>query len=164
MSSITPSVDAETLDRSPAPGRADQAGNRTRWWVWFVVTGIALAYSVVEVISLGSRHTTGPELYGVLVAILAAGAGIANLALLRSGRPHAFVTIAVLVLWAVIALGGVAGTMAHIVGPSAEYGPVDLRPRPTAAPLAFTLLGLVGGAALLFGQRTRRQAMDNGKE
>ena len=45
-----------------------------------------------------------------------------------------------------------------VTGVAPEYGPVDPRPRPIAAPLVFTLLGLVGGAALFVGQRaaTRR--------
>jgi hypothetical protein len=147
-----------------APGR-DQAGSRSRRRISFVVTALVLAFSVVEVISLGVRHTTGPEVYGVLVAVLAAGAGIASLALLRADRPHALITVGVVVLWAVIALAGLAGVVAHLVGPGVGHGPVDLRPRPFAAPLVFTLIGLVGGAALYVGQRARnRQATDNGKE
>jgi hypothetical protein len=63
------------------------------------------------------------------------------------------VLVAVLVVWAVVALGGIAGTVAHVVGPPIGEGPVDARPRPIPAPLVFTLLGLVGGAALLLGQR-----------
>jgi hypothetical protein len=48
---------------------------------------------------------------------------------------------------------------------SGGHGPVDLRPRPIAAPLIFTLLGLAGGAALFFGQRARiRRGPERGKE
>jgi hypothetical protein len=48
-----------------------------------------------------------------------------------------------------------------MVGPVAGHGPVDLRPRPFGAPLIFTLLGLVGSAALWFGQRPRAAQADN---
>jgi hypothetical protein len=40
-----------------------------------------------------------------------------------------------------------------VIGPGAGHGPIDSRARPIAAPLVFTLLGLVGGAAAWFGQR-----------
>jgi hypothetical protein len=63
--------------------------------------------------------------------------------------------VAVLVLWAVVALGGLAGMIAHIVGPVPGHGPMDLRPRPIPAPLVFTLLGCVGALALSRGRRSR---------
>lgn len=118
-----------------------------------IMSVVVLGWSIKYVVSLGLAHTTGPELYGVLVAALATGAAVANLAILRSPRAQVLVTVAVLVLWAVIAVGGIAGTVAHVVGPVPGHGPVDLRPRPIAAPLVFTLLGVVGGAALFFGKR-----------
>ena len=37
--------------------------------------------------------------------------------------------------------------------PDPAHGPVDPRPRPAGAPLIFTLLGVVGGGALFYGQR-----------
>ena len=117
-----------------------------------------LVWSIKYTVTLALAHNTGPELYGVLVAALSAAAAAANLALLRSSRVQIAATAAVLVLWAVIALGGVGGTVAHIVGPVPGHGPVDLRPRPVAAPLIFTLLGCVGAAALSLGQRSRRPA------
>jgi hypothetical protein len=88
-----------------------------------------------------------------------------NIGLLRSPRVRVIATGAVLVLWAVVALGGIAGTIAHLVGPVPGHGPIDLRPRPIAAPLVFALLGSVGAAALFFGQRARmRGASTSGKE
>jgi hypothetical protein len=113
----------------------------------------ALGWSLKYLVSLGLTHTTGPELYGVLAAALAAGAAGSNLIVLRSPRPQVLLAAALLGLWALIALAGVGGTIAHIVGPVAGHGLVDLRPRPIVAPLIFTLLGLVGGAALLMGER-----------
>jgi hypothetical protein len=112
-----------------------------------------LGWSLKYLVSLGLTHTTGPELYGVLTAALAAAAAGSNLAVLRSPRPQVLLAAALLGLWALIALAGVGGTIAHIAGPVAGHGPVDLRPRPIVAPLIFTLLGLVGGAALLMGER-----------
>ncbi len=108
--------------------------------------------------TLALVHHTGPELYGVLTAALSTGAAAANLALLRSPRVRLIATAAVVLLWAIVALGGVAGTIAHVVGPVPGHGPMDLRPRPIAAPLVFTLLGTVGAAALGLGQRAKQRA------
>jgi 4-amino-4-deoxy-L-arabinose transferase-like glycosyltransferase len=121
--------------------------------VSLVVTLVVLAWSTTELISLAVKHTTGPELYGVLVATTAVITGAFSLVLLASARKRMLASAAVLVLWAVVAIGGLAGTVAHVVGPGTGHGPVDPRPRPIVAPLIFTALGLVGGAALFFGQR-----------
>jgi 4-amino-4-deoxy-L-arabinose transferase-like glycosyltransferase len=122
---------------------------------WLVLSIIVLAWSVSELGSLAVNHNTGPELYGVLTAALSVAAGVANVVLLRSPRKRIVMTAAVLVLWAVVAVGGFAGMIAHIVGPVPGHGPMDLRPRPIAAPLLFTLLGSVGALALFRGQRSR---------
>lgn len=114
-----------------------------------------LGWSVKYFVALAVTHHTGPEIYGVFVAALSAGAAAANLALLRSPRMQIVATAALLLVWAVIAVGGVGGTLAHIVGPVPGHGPVDLRPRPITAPLVFTLLGFVGALALVLGQRAR---------
>jgi hypothetical protein len=111
----------------------------------------------MEVASLSVRHTNGAELYGVLVAVLAVAAGAATVGLLIAPRPRIWATVAVLVVWTVIALGGLAGVAAHVIGPAAGHGPVDLRPRPVLAPLIFTTLALVGGGALFIGQRSNRR-------
>ncbi|HEX5588950.1 MAG TPA: hypothetical protein VFX65_01505 [Candidatus Limnocylindrales bacterium] len=116
---------------------------------------VVLGWSTKYFITLALGHSSGPELYGVLTAALSIGAAVANLALLRSPRLQVIATAAVLILWAVVALGGIAGTIAHVVGPVPGHGPIDLRPRPIAAPLAFTLLGSVGALALFLGQRAR---------
>jgi nitrate reductase NapE component len=140
-----------TSDRTDPHG-ADDAGTRARRNVIVFASLAVLAWAIVELASLLSRHTTGPELYGVLVAALAVAAGIINLAALTSPRARLWVIVAV-VLWAVVALGGLAGVVAHVVGPSAEYGPVDPRPRPSLAPLVFTAIGAVGGLVAILGRR-----------
>jgi len=118
-----------------------------------IMSIVVLGWSIKYLVSLSMAHTAGPELYGVLTAALAAGAAIANLALLRSRRMPVVATAAVLILWAVIAVGGIAGTIAHVVGPVPGHGLIDPRPRPVLAPLVFTLLALVGSAALVLGRR-----------
>jgi hypothetical protein len=123
-----------------------------------VMSVVVLGWSIKYTVTLAVVHTTGAELYGVLTAALAAAAAVTNLALLRSPRVRVIATGAVLVLWAVVALGGIAGTIAHLIGPVPGHGPIDLRPRPIAAPLVFTLLGFVGAAALTLGQRARLRA------
>jgi hypothetical protein len=114
-----------------------------------------LGWSIKYTVTLALAHHTGAELYGVLTAALSTGAAIANLALLRSSRVRVIATGAVVALWVVVAFGGLAGTIAHIVGPVPGHGPIDLRPRPIAAPLVFSLLGSVGAAALVLGKRAR---------
>ena len=119
-----------------------------------LVAGIAvLLWSVSELVNLMLVHTTGAELYGVLAAAIAVGvAGLSLALLLRPSRPT-WAVIVVLVLWAIVVVTGIAGTVAHVVGPVPGHGPVDPRPRPIAAPLVFSALGLVGGAALFIGRR-----------
>lgn len=144
-------------DPSAARIGATEGRDRIIDRVSLVVTLGVLIWSSSELINLVSRHTTGAELYGVLTAALATGAAVANVVVLRSPGTRAVVTIALIVLWAVIALAGVAGVLAHIVGPVADHGPIDPRPRPILAPLVFTLLGMLGGSALLFGWRAGRR-------
>jgi hypothetical protein len=120
-----------------------------------VLSVVVLGWSFSEFGNLAVNHNTGPELYGVLTAALAMSAGVANVAVLRSPGKRVVLTVAVLLLWAVVALGGFAGMIAHIVGPVPGHGPIDLRPRPIAAPLVFTLLGFLGALALCRGQRSR---------
>ena len=130
-----------------------------------VMSAVVLGWSIKYVVSLALVHNTGAELYGVLVAALSTGAAVANLALLRSPRTQVATTAAVLVLWAVVAVGGIGGTIAHAVGPVPGHGPVDLRPRPIAAPLVFTVLGSVGALALVLGQRAQiRRVPEPAKE
>jgi hypothetical protein len=119
----------------------------------FVTTALVLALSVAEFVNLSGRHMVGAESYGLLVAGIAVAAGIFSLGLVLSPQRRVIATAAVLVLWSIVALGGVAGTYYHIVGVAPGYGPVDPRPRPIAAPLVFTLLGVVGGTALFLAQR-----------
>lgn len=129
-----------------------------------IMSVVVLAWSVKYTISLGLTHTAGPEVYGVITAALAVLAAIANLVLLRSGRMQLLVVAGLLALWVLIAVAGLAGTIAHMVGPVAGHGPVDLRPRPIPAPLVFTLLGAVGGTALILARRAVARAIPNTDE
>lgn len=126
-----------------------------------LIAVVVLGWTIVELINLVSRHTAGPELYGVVVAALAVSAGVLSLVLLKSSDTRVWATSMVLVFWAGVAFGGVAGTAAHFIGPVAGHGPVDLRPRPITAPLVFTMLSLIGGAALFFGQRAASRSVRN---
>ena len=148
-----------TLTGESRTAASDPGLDRTRRWVSLVAALVVLAWSVAELVNLVQRHTIGAELYGVLVAALAVVAGIGTVALLALGRRRVVASVAVIVLWGVVALGGVAGTIAHVVGPAPGHGPVDTRPRPVPAPLVFTALGIIGGTTLLLGQRlgTRRR-------
>jgi 4-amino-4-deoxy-L-arabinose transferase-like glycosyltransferase len=165
MSTLSDAPHSSSDGRYTATSAAARGPGRALRWAPMIVTVVVLGWSALELINLAVKHTTGPEIYGVLTAALATGAGVASVALLRSTRPQLLVVAAVLVLWAVIAIAGVAGSVAHIVGPVAGHGQVDLRPRPIAAPLIFTVLGVVGGATLFVGQRIRtKPAGESGKE
>jgi hypothetical protein len=153
MSMYSGTTHAADDDRPVARGARDAAGDRLRRWLSLLLAVVVLVWSAAELVNLGLNHTTGPEIYGVLVATLAVVAGLVGGFLLWSGDRRAWLTVATLCLWTLVALGGIGGAIAHIVGPVAGHGPVDLRERPTVAPLIFTALGLVGGAAVVYGQR-----------
>ena len=101
---------------------------------WQVASAVVLGWSIAETLNLARVHTTGAEMYGVMTAAVATGAAIANLALLRSPQARLVLTAAVLLVWGIVALGGLAGTIAHIVGPVAGHGPVDLGRADRGAP------------------------------
>jgi len=153
MSTVTDTTRSRVGDPLDPAHPSHEGGQRTRRRVSIIAAIGVLAVSIMEFVNLLSRHTAGPELYGVIVAVLAVAAGVLNLVLLRTGQRRLLPTAAVMILWSLVALGGLAGTVAHIVGPVPGHGAIDLRPRPIPAPLVFTLLGIAGCAAMWFGQR-----------
>src|SRR5512143_1704872 len=87
-----------------------------------LVSVVVLGWSIDYTVTLALVHNAGPELYGVLVAALSTAAAVANLVLLRAPRVRLVVGAAVVVLWAVVAFGGIAGTIAHVIGPVPGHG------------------------------------------
>ena len=165
MSAVTQAGHGSTDDPSTNVSRSTRPRGRTRRRALMIVTVVVLGWSIVELANLTFTHTTGPELYGVLVAALSVGAAVLSVLLLRTDERRLWYVLPLVGLWALVALGGIAGSVAHIVGPVASHGPVDPRPRPVAAPLIFTLLGLLGGAALWLGQRAgTAQSKNVGRE
>jgi 4-amino-4-deoxy-L-arabinose transferase-like glycosyltransferase len=164
MSRISPALEAPARGSSRPGVTSEPARFRLRRRISVAAAIVVLGWSIVELGSLVAVHTTGPELYGLLVAALAVAAGALGLVVLRSSERVLWATVAVLIVWAVVALGGVAGVAAHVIGPGVGHGPIDPRPRPIAAPLVFTLLGFVGGAALWFGQRRGTRSRTSGEE
>jgi len=127
---------------------------RLRRRIALVMAFLATAWSAVELGGLVVvDHTTGPEIYGLLVAALAVASGALTTVLLASSEARPWLVVLVLLGWAVVAIGGVGGTIAHIVGPGVGHGPIDPRERPIGAPLVFTAIGLMGSAALVWGRR-----------
>jgi len=152
MSTVARSTESSSRG-TPGPAASSEARDRLMTRVCFVITLAVAVWSALELVNLAGRHTTGAELYGVLTAGLATFAGAASGVLLRSPQGRGLFTVIVLVIWAVIALAGIAGVAAHLIGPVPGHGPIDIRPRPVLAPLVFTLLGSTGGAALYVGRR-----------
>jgi len=163
MSVISPATGPRAKGRT-APGPPDVERMSRTHRAAIVATLALLAWSIVEVIGMGLRHTSGSQLYGVIVAVLAVGAGFLNLALLLSARRRTWAVAGAAVLWAVVALGGIAGVVAHVAWPTT--GPyADPRPKPAMAPLAFTAMGAAGGLTIVLALRagsSRRRAY--GKE
>ena len=127
-------------------------------WLPRGVAIVVLGWSAVELVGLiAAGHWVGAELYGLLVAILAVVAAIATLWLVLTRRQRTWIATGLVSLWAVVALGGLAGTVAHAVGPSPGHGPVDDRPRPAGAPLVFSALGVLGSGAVIADVRRRRR-------
>jgi len=113
-----------------------------------IVTAICL---LVLLFMLADRHTTGGEIDGVIVAGLGVLTGILSLAFLGgTGRSRGALGILV-VLWLAVAIGGLSGYHDHSLAVTAASA--DLRARPSFAPLLFSVLGLIGGAALLVRRR-----------
>jgi len=164
MSRFSPALEAPAHGPSEPGAAAGLARFRMRRRFAVGAAIVVLGWSVVLLVRLVGVHTSGPELYGILVAVLAVAAGVLGLITLRSSDRTLWATGAVLILWVVVALCGVAGMVAHVIGPGIGHGPIDPRPRPVAAPLVFTLLGLIGGAALWFGQRRRSRRPDTLEE
>ncbi len=139
------------------PVSSQQRGIEVRRFAALVVTVLVLGFCATYLIRLAPTHTVGAEIYGVLVAGVATATALASLAILATGQRSSLATALVLGLWLVIAVAGVAGVAAHVIGPVAGHGPVDDRARPVAAPLIFTVLGVIGAVALYVG-RARRGA------
>src|SRR5512132_3111011 len=90
-------------------------GMRIRSWQFalFVAMAVVTAYSIAEAVNLFQVHTVGAEWYGVLVAVIAAGTGIFSLAVLMSPRPRTWATVALLAVWTLVAVAGIAGAYYH---------------------------------------------------
>jgi 4-amino-4-deoxy-L-arabinose transferase-like glycosyltransferase len=159
MSVSTPTT-GQSADGRARLGTPDIGRQRTARRAAILATLALLAWSIVDLISLALRHTTGPQGYGLLVAALAVGAAVLNVLLLMTARKRTWAVAGAVLLWAVVALGGVAGAVAHVAWPATgPYG--DPRPKPALAPLAFTAMGVVGGVAIVVAQRSgsnRRRA------
>lgn len=161
-SGLEPSqTEIEPMSMLTSSTRESELGRRARRWAPRALAAIVLGWSAVELIGLlAAQHTVGPEVYGFVVAALGVMAGIATLWLLWSATPRTWLTAAIVLAWGIVALGGIAGTVVHAVGPAATHGEVDTRPRPAGAPLVFTALGALGSGALIYDirRRGRRQA------
>jgi hypothetical protein len=133
------------------PVSTQQRGIEARRIAALVVTVLVLGFCAMYLIRLALTHTVGAEIYGVLVAGVATATALASLALLATEPRRSFATALVLGLWLVVAIGGIAGVAAHVIAPVAGHGPVDDRARPVAAPLIFTVSGVIGAVALYVG-------------
>lgn len=108
---------------------------------------------------LEGRHTAGGEIVGVI----AAGGGVAisvlSLVHICLSRDHRLARVLLMVLWLVLAVGGIGGLIDH-AEPVVPGQSIDQRPRPPLAPLVFTGLALLGATALGVGSRRQRRQDD----
>ena len=145
----------QATDTPSASAPAAPIALRDKWRrpVSIGIVFVLFIWSVVELVNLAVVHTVGPEIYGVLVAFLAVVASALSLVLLVRAKRQVFGAIAVIALWAIVGLGGIAGAYYHAVGVDPKYGVVDSRPRPAGSPLIFLAFGLAGFSAIYYGQR-----------
>ena len=122
----------------------------------------AVATAVVTVLALGLlvdlllvNHTIGEEIWGPIVASAALAVGVFSLVYLAADGRSRGIRFALLAFWAAVAFLGYGGYNDHRLPRPADTL-TDQRPRPPLAPLAFTVLGIVGGAALFLGSRDKK--------
>jgi hypothetical protein len=116
-----------------------------------MTTVVTLGCRAVLLLLLSVNHTAGGEVDGPEVALFGIIVGILSLISLAVVGRHRFVLAALLVLWVLLAIGGVDGYMEH--SKALTNASPDQRPRPPLAPLVFTAFGIAGGAALVLAYR-----------
>jgi hypothetical protein len=147
---------------TPQPG-PDPDSSATRWKARLDRQRVALAMTAmvtlgclaVLILLLSVDHTVGGEVDGPEVAIFGIVVGILSLILLAAPGRHRFMLGALLVLWTLLAIGGIDGYEQHSKAVTAAT--VDQRPRPPLAPLVFTAFGIVGASALIVSSRRIRR-------
>jgi hypothetical protein len=122
----------------------------------------AIVTAVVTLLSLGLlvdlflvNHTTGEEIWGPITASAALAVGFFSLVYLVADGRSRGIKFALLAFWAAVAFLGYGGYNDHRLPRPADTI-TDQRPRPPLSPLAFTALGIVGGAALFLGSRDKK--------
>ena len=98
-------------------------------------------------ISLAVRHNDGARISAVIVAALATLAGALSLWLVWANKRRTALAGVAVVLWVIVGLGGIAGSMLHI----SNSVPTQM----LAAPLGFTLAAILAGVALFYDQFVR---------
>jgi hypothetical protein len=126
--------------------------DRIRQWVPLGLIIVAFLYSAAEVFALGARHNDGVRISGVGVAALATLAGAISIWLVASNARRTLISSLVLILWAIVTIGGIGGTIAHVQ----QSVPGSL----VAAPLTFTVVGVIGGVSLWYDQFRRLRRTD----
>lgn len=150
------------IETTPQPG-PDPLTSTTRWKERLVRQRVALTLTAIVTLGclgvlmllLSVDHTAGGEVDGPEVAIFGVIVGILSLLLLAAPGRHRFMLAALVVLWALLAIGGIDGYEQHSKAVTAAT--VDQRPRPPLAPLVFTVFGIVGASALIGASRRSRR-------
>ncbi len=136
----------------PAAVRAGATGDRRRRLAMRATAAITAGCLVVLAMMLANRHTTGEEIWGVLVAVSGAIVGGLSLAYLATSRRSRAARFGLIALWATVAFFGYGGYNDHRLPRPADTMS-DQRDRPPLAPLIFTAWGIAGAVALQIGPR-----------
>ena len=124
--------------------------SRQRWPL--VLAAVVTLWSLSLVVRFFSTHTIGFERAALLVAVVGLVAGGSTAAYLI-GRLHGgAVRMGLVVLWLVVGMAGIGGTILHLNPPGVAAA--DGRQRPMVAPLIFTLFAVAGIISLAGAKET----------
>lgn len=145
---VAPATAANTL----AQARSADTRARTRRRAVLVTACITVGSFALLVDLLLAGHTVGEEIWGPVTAVATTVVGLLSLAFVAVGGRSRVARIVLYSLWAMVAFFGFGGYNDHRLPRPADTI-TDQRERPPLAPLAFTVMAIVGAVALRNGSK-----------